>query len=187
MCSSEVQDCCWWSSAISGFKGQVLDSQSQAPCNPMLWRRGCQEHNEWQGWSCIECLRLLPFRSLRPTACPVLPLNTHQCQSPVSARLSKCVQTDVYHVICSAHFIKWVTKGNRPISIVKDGDLRELLTAGRPNMKIPSPDTISRNIKASFDKCQEHVARLLQVCQFNFLCLYFVADLHFRQPKFCTY
>jgi hypothetical protein len=130
MCSSEVQDCCWWSSAFSGFKGQVLDSQSQAPCNPMLRRRGCQEHNKWQGWSCTECLHLLPFRSSRPTACPVLPSNTHQHRSPVSARLSKCVQTDVYHVICSAHFVKWVTKGNRPISIIEDGDLRELLTAG---------------------------------------------------------
>jgi hypothetical protein len=44
-------------------------------------------------------------------------------------------------------------------------------------MEIPSPDTILRDIKASFDKCQERVARLLQVCQFNVLCLYFVADL----------
>jgi hypothetical protein len=47
------------------------------------------------------------------------------------------------------------------MSIVKDRDLRDLLTAGRPNTVIPSPDTISRDIKVSFDKCREHVAKLL--------------------------
>jgi hypothetical protein len=154
MRSSEVPVCRWWSSALSGFEGQVLDGQSQAPCNPMLRRRGCQENDEWQGWSCYtECLDLLPFRSPRPTACSGFSSNTHQHQSPVSARLSKCIQSDVYYVNCSAHFVKWITKNNRPTSIVKDQELRELLTAGRPNMVIPSPDTISRDVKASFDKC----------------------------------
>jgi len=68
----------------------------------------------------------------------------------------------LYH---SAHLVKWITESNRPTSIVKDRELRELLTAGRPNFEIPSPDTISRDIKSSFDKCRARVAKLLQVCQ----------------------
>jgi hypothetical protein len=84
---------------------------------------------------------------------------------------------DVFHVNRSAHFVRWVTRNNRPTSIVEDQDLRELLMAGRPSLVIPSPATISRDIKASFNKCREHVARLLQVRQFMFD-VTFVANLY---------
>ncbi len=64
----------------------------------------------------------------------------------------------------SAHIVKWVTENNCPISIVEDRELREILTVGRPTLDILSPNTISRNIKASFSKCWMHVMSLLQVC-----------------------
>ncbi len=64
----------------------------------------------------------------------------------------------------SAHIVKWVTEINRPISIVKDQELCEIFTIGRPTLDIPSPNTISCDIKASFSKCRMHVASLLQVC-----------------------
>ncbi len=63
----------------------------------------------------------------------------------------------------SAHIVKWVMENNHPISIVKDRELREILTAGQPMLDILSPDTISCDIKASFSKCQTRVASLLQV------------------------
>lgn len=171
MCSLEVQDCYWWSSSLSGFKGQVLDHQSQAPHKLMLWWRS---RWEWQGWSYTECLHLHPVHSSRPTACPVLLSNTHQYWSLVSAQLSKHVQTNVYHVNCSVYIINWVTKSNCPMSIVKDQDLCKLHMAGCPNMKIPSPKTISHDIKVSFDKCQECITKLLQVNQFNVLCIWLI-------------
>src|SRR5882762_572329 len=61
----------------------------------------------------------------------------------------------------SAHIVKWVTKNNRPANIVKDRELCKLLTVGHPHIELPSPDIISRNIKASFNKCQERIATLL--------------------------
>jgi len=60
----------------------------------------------------------------------------------------------------SVRIIKWVTENNRPVNIVKDHELHELLTAGRPEIMLPSPDTISHDIKASFNKCQERITTL---------------------------
>ena len=63
----------------------------------------------------------------------------------------------------SARLVKWVTENNRPPNIIHDRELRNLLTAGRPTIHLPSRDTISRDIKAAFEKCQDRVAKLLQV------------------------
>jgi hypothetical protein len=57
----------------------------------------------------------------------------------------------------------WITINNRPLNIINDQGLRGLLTAGRPNAILPSPDTISRDIDAAFEKCQDRIAKLLQV------------------------
>jgi hypothetical protein len=62
----------------------------------------------------------------------------------------------------SAHLVRWITENNRPINIINDRELRELLTAGRPSIDLPGNHTISRDIYASFEKCKERVAKLLQ-------------------------
>ena len=47
---------------------------------------------------------------------------------------------------------------------MNDRALRDLLLAGRPNIELPSQFTISWDIKSSFEKCQQRIGRLLQVC-----------------------
>ncbi|KAG1734951.1 uncharacterized protein EDB91DRAFT_1056620, partial [Suillus paluster] len=37
----------------------------------------------------------------------------------------------------------------------------ELLCAGRPNIELSSSDVLSRNIKVAFEKCSEHIGKLL--------------------------
>ncbi|KIK31379.1 hypothetical protein CY34DRAFT_103359, partial [Suillus luteus UH-Slu-Lm8-n1] len=37
-----------------------------------------------------------------------------------------------------------------------------LLCAGRPNIELPSPDVLSRNIKVAFEKCSERIRQLLR-------------------------
>jgi hypothetical protein len=64
--------------------------------------------------------------------------------------------------INSAHIVKWVTENNRPTNIVNDRELRELLKAGHPNIEIPSPWTVSRDIHASFKKCRDRISMLLK-------------------------
>lgn len=62
----------------------------------------------------------------------------------------------------SAHLVQWVTEKNRPVHGINDRVIRILFTAGRPNLKIPSNRTISRDIAAAFKKCQRRIATLLQ-------------------------
>jgi len=63
---------------------------------------------------------------------------------------------------CSAHIAKWVAENNRPANIVSDSELIELLTTGRPNVKIPSPNTVRRDVKAAYEKCRERISKLLR-------------------------
>ena len=67
----------------------------------------------------------------------------------------------------SARLVKWVTENNRPLNIINDRELHNLLTAGRPSIHLPSHDTILRDIKAAFEKCRDRVAKLLQVSLVN--------------------
>jgi hypothetical protein len=64
--------------------------------------------------------------------------------------------------IHSARIVKWVTESNRPVSIIKDRELQELLHAGRPHLSIPSPRTVSRDINAAFARCRERIKTILQ-------------------------
>lgn len=61
-----------------------------------------------------------------------------------------------------AHLIKWVTENNRPINVINNRELCNLLTAGQLNITLPSSNSISCDIQASFEKCQECIAKLLQ-------------------------
>ena len=55
-----------------------------------------------------------------------------------------------------------MTESNRPTNILNDRELRELLKAGRPNVEIPSPSTVSRDIHTSFKKCRNRISKLLK-------------------------
>ena len=58
--------------------------------------------------------------------------------------------------------MKWVTESNRPVNIVNDRELHDLLMASRPSINIPLNDTILKDIDAAFKKCQDCIAKLPQ-------------------------
>jgi hypothetical protein len=62
----------------------------------------------------------------------------------------------------SAHIAKWVAENNCPANIVSNPELIELLMTGRPAIKIPSPNTIQRDVKAAYEKCHQRIGKLLQ-------------------------
>ena len=62
----------------------------------------------------------------------------------------------------SAHIAKWVTESNRPVHIVSDPELIDLLMTGHPHLKVPSLNTVRRDIKAAYEKCWECITKLLQ-------------------------
>ncbi|KAJ7488459.1 hypothetical protein B0H11DRAFT_1720432, partial [Mycena galericulata] len=78
----------------------------------------------------------------------------------------------------------------RPPNIVNDRGFRTLMTAGRPNLHLPSARTISRDIQASFMKCKATIDKLLQVCSCYLRKWYFCALMavqnHPGQLSFAT-
>jgi antibiotic biosynthesis monooxygenase (ABM) superfamily enzyme len=58
--------------------------------------------------------------------------------------------------------VKWITENNRPVMIIEDMELQELLLAGQPQLTLPSRHTLSRDIHASYERCHERITKLLQ-------------------------
>ncbi|KAF5382000.1 hypothetical protein D9615_004201 [Tricholomella constricta] len=62
-----------------------------------------------------------------------------------------------------AEYVRWVSKSLGPFEIVKDRAFISLMKTGRPETYIPSPSTISRDVRHVFAKTRARVAKLLQV------------------------
>lgn len=63
--------------------------------------------------------------------------------------------------------VKWFAENLRPFRIVRDRGFLVLMKTGRPGYYIPSPSTVSRDVKVVFARTRRRVARFLRVsCQF---------------------
>jgi len=51
----------------------------------------------------------------------------------------------------------------RPFNIVSDRGFQSLMKTGRPGYYIPSPATVSRDVKQVFVKSRQRIASMLQV------------------------
>ncbi|KAJ2911793.1 hypothetical protein MD484_g8620, partial [Candolleomyces efflorescens] len=58
--------------------------------------------------------------------------------------------------------VRWVAESMRPASIVGDNGFRRLMKTGRPHMKIPSPQTVSRDVHVIFKNVRARIAELLK-------------------------
>ncbi len=61
--------------------------------------------------------------------------------------------------------VKWVAQSNRPMRIVADKGLKRLLKIGRPHFYVPSPSTVSRDVRTTFMEAQVKIALKLQACE----------------------
>jgi hypothetical protein len=62
-----------------------------------------------------------------------------------------------------AEIVRWVAESQRPIGIVADRGFQCLMKTGRPQCYIPSPTTVSRDIKKVFASARKRMAKMLQV------------------------
>jgi hypothetical protein len=79
--------------------------------------------------------------------------------------------TAAYHfsLLNSAEIVRWVAESMRPFKIVKDRGFQSLMKTGRPDYYIPSPETVSRDVKKVFVRCRQRIAKILQVSPANYL------------------
>ncbi len=58
---------------------------------------------------------------------------------------------------------KWVSESLRPVKMVKDRGFLVLMKTDRPGHYIPSPSTVSRDVKTVFARSCSHIAKMLRV------------------------
>jgi hypothetical protein len=61
-----------------------------------------------------------------------------------------------------AEMVRWVCEDLRPFQIVKDQGFQRLMKTGRPEIYVPSPETISRDVKIIYAHTRERLAKMLQ-------------------------
>jgi hypothetical protein len=61
-----------------------------------------------------------------------------------------------------AEIVRWVSESKRPFNIVKDHGFQTLMKTGRPQCYIPSPSTVSRDVKQVFANARKRMAKMLQ-------------------------
>jgi len=62
-----------------------------------------------------------------------------------------------------AEIVRWVAESKRPFKVVSDRGFQSLMKTGRPGYYIPSPVTVSRDVKRVFANARKRVAKMLQV------------------------
>lgn len=61
-----------------------------------------------------------------------------------------------------AEIVRWVSESLRPFKIVSDRGFKSLMKTGRPEYYIPSPSTVSRDIRLVFANVRKQMAKMLQ-------------------------
>ncbi|KAF8337845.1 hypothetical protein F5887DRAFT_890305, partial [Amanita rubescens] len=62
-----------------------------------------------------------------------------------------------------AEIVRWVAESFRPFSIVSDRGLKFLMKTGRPHYYLPSPWTVSHDVRLIFARTRQRIAAMLQV------------------------
>ena len=68
-------------------------------------------------------------------------------------------------IICRAEIVRWVAEDLRPFKIVEDRGFQKLMKTGRPEYYLPSPSTVSRDVRLVFVNARKRIAKMLQVRQ----------------------
>jgi hypothetical protein len=62
-----------------------------------------------------------------------------------------------------AEIMHWVSESKRPFKIVKDHGFQKLMKTGWPEYHIPSPETVSHDVKKVFLHVRKRMAKMLEV------------------------
>jgi hypothetical protein len=59
--------------------------------------------------------------------------------------------------------VRWVCENARPFNIVSDRSFHSLMKTGRPEYYIPSPSTVSRDVRQVFLRTRNRISKMLNV------------------------
>ena len=64
-----------------------------------------------------------------------------------------------------AEIVCWVFESKQPFKIVKDHGSQSLMKTGQSAYKIPSPETVSHDVKKVFVYVHKRIAKMLKVLE----------------------
>jgi hypothetical protein len=73
------------------------------------------------------------------------------------------ISSHIIQYTCRAEIVRWVSESKRPFQIVKDRGFQSLMKTGRPEYHIPSPETVSRDVRNVFVNVRKRIAKMLKV------------------------
>ena len=62
-----------------------------------------------------------------------------------------------------AEIVRWICEDARPFNIVNDRGFRSLMKTGQPEYYIPSPSTVSRDVRQVFVRTRNRISKMLNV------------------------
>lgn len=104
---------------------------------------------------------------------------SHRQHTTVESRydiISFCIEISSFRPH-RVEFVRWISESKRPFKIVKDPGFRSLMKTGRPDCYIPSPETISRDVKKVFVAVRQRIAHMLQVSSYLMTAPYLFSEL----------
>jgi hypothetical protein len=66
-------------------------------------------------------------------------------------------------MFCRVEIVRWVSENLRPFRIVGDRGFKVLMKTGRPEYYIPSPSTVSRDVRLVFANVRKRMAKMMKV------------------------
>ena len=90
-----------------------------------------------------------------------LPIHTGRIQRRRHGELPVRL-VEILLIFVSAEIVRWVAENARPFNIVKDRAFLSLMKTGRPSHYIPSPSTVSRDVKLVFARTRQRIAKMLR-------------------------
>jgi hypothetical protein len=64
--------------------------------------------------------------------------------------------------------LKWIISNDYPFTVVEEKEFKQMVNLLHPDTKIPSADTIRRDLTFNFNKIKNLVEQQFQVSNFNF-------------------
>ena len=120
----------------------------------MYWRR--RRCGTGQSW--------LNSNGFPKTRWPIDILSTQQVRQGTYCFIFSFKFSLIFSQLCPrAEIVRWVAESKRPDKIVKDRGFQLLMKTGRPGYHIPSPETVSRDVKMVFVNVRKRIAKMLQV------------------------
>lgn len=91
-------------------------------------------------------------------------------QVPLTAHFERKKGGSVSYMHCNfnkvetrTEIVQWVCESTRPFNVVKGCGFLTLMKTGHPGYYVPSPSTVSRDVKTVFVHSRNQIVKLLQV------------------------